>query len=64
MLIRLEGAGWLKSEWEVIDPHEAGRPRRRFYTLTTTGQYKAHRALADVQLADVQIPGGVPEWAH
>ena len=27
MLARLEAAGWLTSEWEVIDPSEAGRPR-------------------------------------
>jgi PadR family transcriptional regulator len=51
MLARLEAAGWLTSEWEVIDPKEAGRPRRRFYRLTAVGQNNARRALADLQMA-------------
>jgi PadR family transcriptional regulator PadR len=51
MLARLEAAGWLTSEWEAIDPREAGRPRRRFYKLTAIGQNKAHAALADLQMA-------------
>lgn len=51
MLARLETAGWLTSEWEVIDPSEAGRPRRRFYRLTAVGQNNARAALADLQMA-------------
>src|SRR5436190_16168131 len=51
MLARLEAAGWLTSEWEVIDPGEAGRPRRRFYRLTAVGQNSARAALADLQMA-------------
>ncbi|MEA2878316.1 MAG: PadR family transcriptional regulator, regulatory protein PadR [Hyphomicrobiales bacterium] len=51
MLARLEAAGWLTSEWEVIDPSEAGRPRRRFYRLTAVGQNNARTALADLQMA-------------
>jgi DNA-binding PadR family transcriptional regulator len=50
MLARLEAAGWLTSEWEVIDPSEAGRPRRRFYRLTAVGQNSARKALADLQM--------------
>ena len=50
MLARLEAAGWLTSEWEVIDPSEAGRPRRRFYRLTAVGQNSARAALADLQM--------------
>ena len=38
LLARLEQAGWLRSEWEVVDPSEVGRPRRRFYKITGTGQ--------------------------
>lgn len=49
LLQRLENAGWLKSQWEDVDPSEAGRPRRRFYKLTASGQTKAQRALADLQ---------------
>jgi DNA-binding PadR family transcriptional regulator len=51
MLARLEAAGWLASEWEVIDPSVAGRPRRRFYKLTAVGQNNARAALADLQMA-------------
>jgi DNA-binding PadR family transcriptional regulator len=57
MLARLEVAGWLTSEWEVIDPSEAGRPRRRFYWLTAVGQNRAHTALIDLQMA-----AGEPSW--
>jgi DNA-binding PadR family transcriptional regulator len=51
MLARLEAAGWLSSKWEVIDPREVGRPRRRFYKLTAVGQNSARAALADLQMA-------------
>jgi len=57
MLARLEAAGWLTSEWEAIDPREAGRPRRRFYKLTALGQNNARAALADLQMA-----AGEPAW--
>jgi len=50
MLARLEAAGWLTSEWEVIDPSEAGRPRRRFYRLTAIGQNSAREALVELQM--------------
>jgi DNA-binding PadR family transcriptional regulator len=55
MLVRLETAGWLTSEWEAIDPRAAGRPRRRF--LTALGQNKANEALRELQ-----IGAGVPLW--
>lgn len=57
MLIRLEKAGWLISEWEAIDPHEAGRPRRRLYKLTALGQNNANR-----ELAELQIFAEAPAW--
>jgi len=50
MLARLEKAGWLSSEWEVIDPREVGRPRRRFYRLTGSGQNRARATLEELQL--------------
>jgi PadR family transcriptional regulator, regulatory protein PadR len=46
ILRRLEAAGWLKGEWEEIDPREAGRPRCRFYGLTVAGAAEAQAALA------------------
>jgi PadR family transcriptional regulator, regulatory protein PadR len=51
MLARLEAAGWLTSEWEQVDPSEAGRPRRRFYKLTGVGQNQARAALAELQVS-------------
>ena len=48
VLARLEGAGWVDSEWEEIDPSTVGRPRRRFYRLTAAGVEQASAALAVV----------------
>ena len=58
LLQRLEQAGWVTSEWEEIDPSEAGRPRRRYYTLTALGQSRAAAELAELQTA----PGALA-WA-
>jgi len=46
ILARLEGAGWLDSAWEDIDPTVEGRPRRRYYQLSPAGAARAHNALA------------------
>jgi len=46
ILGRLEGIGWLESWWEGADPHEQGRPRRRYYRLTQDGAALARDALA------------------
>lgn len=48
ILLRLEKAGWLTSKWEEIDPHEEGRPRKRFYRLTPLGQRRAQAVQAEV----------------
>src|SRR4051794_4470419 len=45
ILARLEACGWVESRWEDLDPHEAGRPRRRYYRLTPDGVVHAARAL-------------------
>lgn len=37
ILLRLEGYGWLESQWEDINPSEAGRPRKRLYRITNSG---------------------------
>jgi PadR family transcriptional regulator PadR len=57
LLARLEGVGWLTSEWEAVDPSVVGRPRRRFYKLTATGQANALNALSEFQ-----ISCEVPAW--
>ena len=46
MLIRLERAGWLRADWEDIDPVAEGRPNRRYYRLTPDGVVAARRELA------------------
>lgn len=38
ILMRLETAGWLRSQWEAGDPAELGRPRKRFYFITGEGR--------------------------
>lgn len=49
-LFRLEEAGWITSRWETDDPHELGRPRRRFYQITGVGASKARLAFREVVL--------------
>lgn len=49
ILARLERCGWLESRWEEVDPHQAGRPRRRYYQLTPDGVVYATRALDRVR---------------
>jgi PadR family transcriptional regulator, regulatory protein PadR len=49
LLLRLEQAGILVSDWEEADPSEARRPRRRLYRLTSQGTEYARQALLDAQ---------------
>ena len=46
ILRRLEKHGWLSSYWEEIDPSQAGRPRRRLYTLNGSAHREIYDALA------------------
>jgi PadR family transcriptional regulator, regulatory protein PadR len=46
ILARLESAGWITGHRETVDPSAAGRPARRFYTLTADGALAANRELA------------------
>ena len=57
ILARLEGLGWLESRWEDISPHEQGRPRRRYYRLTTDGAERARNALAQATTSVSAIAG-------
>jgi PadR family transcriptional regulator, regulatory protein PadR len=57
LLARFEAAGWFTSRWEAIDPHEAGRPRRRLYKLSGVGQRRAKEALSGLQFGV-----GAPAW--
>ncbi|GGK90415.1 hypothetical protein Ppa06_57990 [Planomonospora parontospora subsp. parontospora] len=49
ILARFEGLGWLESRWEENDPHEQGRPRRRYYRLTSDGAQSARIAMAQAR---------------
>jgi len=51
ILARLERLGHLSSQWEAIDPVQAGRPARRVYALTPEGRAFAVEALQKAQRA-------------
>jgi PadR family transcriptional regulator PadR len=57
ILMRLERAGWLSSQWENLDPRDAGRPRRRLYHLTGLGYNKSRAAFAELGM-----PNGSIAW--
>ena len=63
ILARLEGLGWVESRWEDVDPSAAGRPARRYYTITGAGAEQARAELARVRapqpgrLAPRPLPG-------
>jgi PadR family transcriptional regulator PadR len=64
ILARLEGIGWLESRWETdVDPHQAGRPRRRYYRLTPDGAARARNALARAHTSVTALPGLRPGLA-
>jgi len=48
VLLRFEKAGLLESRWERERPEKLGRPRRRFYRLTSAGVELAREALNDL----------------
>jgi DNA-binding PadR family transcriptional regulator len=43
ILIRFRTAGWLNDRWEDDDPVQMGRPKKRFYRLTSAGQVAFQR---------------------
>lgn len=48
ILLRLEDAGWLTSEWEAGDPVTLGRPRKRYYAVTAEGQRAYRDAISQI----------------
>ena len=58
ILMRLERAGWLESEWERLEPSEIGRPRKRLYRISPRG-YNATNAA----LAELGVSSGRPAWS-
>jgi DNA-binding PadR family transcriptional regulator len=45
ILNRLRAHGWITYRWEDRDPHQSGRPQRRYIKLTDEGAHKATAAL-------------------
>jgi PadR family transcriptional regulator, regulatory protein PadR len=56
ILLRLENAGWVTSEWEDVDPSLAGRPLRRYYRLTDGGLWRAHDSLRAAEEKWIVLP--------
>lgn len=57
ILIRFKSAGWLQDRWEDHEPVELGRPKRRYYKLTATGQAAYRKNLPSAS------PTGGLAWA-
>ena len=55
ILLRFERAGLLKSRWEKERPAELGRPRRRFYRMTSAGVKVARESLGDVYSIQIEL---------
>lgn len=64
ILARLEGLGWVSSEWEDVDPSDAGRPRRRHYRLTAAGLTAANAALARDDARRARLAARAPTSAR
>lgn len=59
LLSKFERVGWVKGQWELSEPSEIGRPRRRFYKLTGTG-YR----VAQSELGQLQVRTGGLVWTN
>jgi len=60
ILARLEGAGWLRSYWEDVQPFKAGRPARRYYAITPLGVDAATAALRKAARGRPGVPRPLP----
>jgi DNA-binding PadR family transcriptional regulator len=62
ILARLEGLGWVTSQWEDVDPSTAGRPARRYYRIDAQGAEAARNALAGAyQSRRTPTPSLIPQ---
>jgi len=55
ILARLEQCGWVRSRWEDIDPHERGRPRRRYYRLDPDSIAAVQAAMARARTSIARV---------
>jgi PadR family transcriptional regulator PadR len=58
ILLRLEGAGWLVSEWEAGEPSSLGRPRKRFYRVTAEGVRAVRSASRELHAVSGRLAWG------
>jgi DNA-binding PadR family transcriptional regulator len=56
ILRRLEREGWIESDWEKINPSEAGRPRRRLYKIDPSWLEQIRYELATAHQTFAQVP--------
>jgi DNA-binding PadR family transcriptional regulator len=69
VLDRLEDIGWISGRWEDQHP-EPGKPRRRLYHLTATGEIGARQMLRDRRPQALLRSGPLapspvlPGWQH
>ncbi len=49
ILTRLLEAGWVRADWEDIDPAVSGRPARRYYRLIPEGAATARAELVSLR---------------
>jgi DNA-binding PadR family transcriptional regulator len=68
VLDRLEDAGWISGRWEDANP-EPGKPRRRLYSITSTGVIGAQEILRERRpqppRSERWAPGpALPRWQH
>ena len=66
ILARLEDIHWVESSWEENDTHPGqGRPKRRYYRLTSDGAEQARHSLAQAYRPGRErrgwVTGGHPE---
>lgn len=52
ILTRLEDHGWVEGRWE--DEQPAGRPRRRYWRLTTWGAWRTREVLGRADSPDTE----------
>ncbi|MEV6523570.1 PadR family transcriptional regulator [Longispora sp. NPDC051575] len=62
ILTRLVRAGWLETQWEDIDPVQAGRPARRYYRVTAEGASRSRVALQALRQETSPAPVVRPAW--
>ncbi len=65
LLVKLEKAGLLDSQWEDGDPQELGRPRRRYYKINGQGITSLNQKMRSIhpQFAPVVTSGLVNDPA-